>query len=752
MNRSGSLQTPDIAPATAGPRTELRGVRARPGRGTTVRRILLGGLLGLPLAAHSPASAQDLDWAQSGVADGSSGEALATDAQGNVFLAGSFRGSALTLGAGEAHETQLTGQPDGGTRFLAKYDRTGQLLWAQTLADALAIDVASAAVDSAGNAYLTGTVRGSTALGIGAHAATLTADADGDALIAKYDASGTLLWARSAGGPGWDFGSGIAVDARGILHVGGRFAQSATFGAGEPHETPLTARSPDRNGFLAAYDERGALLRAQYVSGSVAGVTLDAEGNQYLVGSFDESAQFGATRLTSAGGTDVFVAKYDCDGAALWARSSGGGGQDYGHSLAADRHGNVFVSGQFFYWAVFGAASPNEIELRGETPFNSPFFAKYDGAGTLQWVHTLGEAGDKVSAGVVKTDAAGSAYLAGDFIGEVVFGEGEPNETSLTTPGDYPGPRDVYLAKYSSSGSLAWARQARGPEKTDSAYGVAVDPAGGVYLTGYIDGSVTFGAGEPHETLLTGYALFLARFADRDAAHPDLDHDSIEDGRDNCPRLANPDQADTNRDGFGDACVPPHSVHSPTRIGADPLIGAGSRLARDVRLGARATLAENVQIERGARLGLQVRIDEGARIGPGAQIGGGARVGRGAVIGRGTRIGSSAIIEAGVTLGPDSVVGNGVRIGPDSAIGARASIALRSEILGPSVIGCDLVLGSHALVFPDVVIGRSASIGENAWIREGAVLGDFVTVVPNAHVPEGARIPDGAVVEGDGAQ
>ena len=98
------------------------------------------------------------------------------------------------------------------------------------------------AVDGSGNSYVTGHFVGSATFGPGeTNETTLTSAGFDDIFVAKYDASGDLVWAKRAGGTSVDQGSGIAVDGAGTSYVTGVFVGSATFGAGETNETTLTS-------------------------------------------------------------------------------------------------------------------------------------------------------------------------------------------------------------------------------------------------------------------------------------------------------------------------------------------------------------------------------------------------------------------------------------------------------------------------------------------------------------------------------
>lgn len=86
-------------------------------------------------------------------------------------------------------------------------------------------------------------------------------------------------------------------------------------------------------------------------------IATDDQGNQYITGSFEETADFGSTTLTSSGNKDIFVAKLDSDGNWLWAKKAGGTAYDYGQGIVLDGSGNIFVTGYFRDIANFGDIS-----------------------------------------------------------------------------------------------------------------------------------------------------------------------------------------------------------------------------------------------------------------------------------------------------------------------------------------------------------------------------------------------------------
>ena len=76
-------------------------------------------------------------------------------------------------------------------------------------------------------------------------------------------------------------------------------------------------------------------------------VATDGDGNIFVTGAFEDSVSFGATTLVSQGGYDVFIVKYNPSGSVVWAISSGGTENDYGFGVSTDSNGNVFICGDF---------------------------------------------------------------------------------------------------------------------------------------------------------------------------------------------------------------------------------------------------------------------------------------------------------------------------------------------------------------------------------------------------------------------
>ncbi|MFI5151469.1 MAG: gliding motility-associated C-terminal domain-containing protein [Bacteroidia bacterium] len=342
------------------------------------------------------------------------------------------------------------------------------------------------ATDALGNVFVTGFFD-STTLTFGTF--TLNSSGPNDIFLAKYDPSGNVLWARSAGGSGDDVAYGVATDLGGNCYITGYFKSSTiTFGT-----TVLVNSGGSIPGdvFLAKYDPSGNVLWAKSAAGvgddSGYGVATDASGNIFITGFFaSPTITFGTTTLTnvSPGSADVFLVKYDTNGNMLWARSAGGTNGDIGHGVATDASGNVFITGYFEIPSItFGTITLTNTGLLNA---GDVFIAKYDASGNVLWAERAGGPQGDQGAGVA-TDAAGNVFVCGWFESlNITFG-------TTTLPNAATWDVSFFLAKYDASGTALWA-QGVSSATNDEGWSVATDAFGNAFVSGgFSCPSITFG-------------------------------------------------------------------------------------------------------------------------------------------------------------------------------------------------------------------------------------------------------------------
>ena len=166
----------------------------------------------------------------------------------------------------------------------------------------------------------------------------------------------------------------------------------------------------------------------------------------------------------------------------------------------------------------------------------------------------------------------------------------------------------------------------------------------------------------------------------------DAEFDGIIDERDNCPTEFNPDQLDSNGDGFGDACVDP-SVMVSANVDVDRTVtvGADAKIKRDVRVGANTSVGSKVYLKRGVYVGEDVIIGDGARLNKDSEIGDSASIGPGVTMGRNVFVGPGTVIGANTVIGKDTVICGAAEIGPNSEIGKNNFVS-ELTILSPASV------------------------------------------------------------------
>lgn len=252
--------------------------------------------------------------------------------------------------------------------------------------------------------------------------------------LQKYDQSCNLIYTKQWAGQGNDVPRGITTDAFDNVYITG-YTNSFDNGS-----TQI---------FLLKYTGFGELQFSKLWGGVRNdygyGVAADNLGNVYVVGT---TSSFGA------GGSDVVLLKYDSSGNLLYQKTWGGTQNDYGTGVAVDAGGYVYVTGYTY--------------SLGPTPgIPSVFLLKYDPSGNLLFQKTWGGTKNDFATGIA-VDLDGNVYVVG-----------YTKSYSIT-----PGVPSAFLLKFDQSGDLLFMK-VWGGNRGDFAYGVAVDSAENVYVTGY---------------------------------------------------------------------------------------------------------------------------------------------------------------------------------------------------------------------------------------------------------------------------
>jgi hypothetical protein len=288
--------------------------------GNTYVSGIVGGILEGPGAGRDDAflgkfdAGGTLQWTrQFGSSETDRATGVSADEYGNVYVAGETDGV-------------LSNTTPGGTdhfdAFVGKYDSDGVLQWVRQLGTSQQDSCQAVSADELGNVYITGVTYG---------ALEGTNAGGDDAFVAKYDSGGNLQWIRQCGSPFTDWGTGVATDGLGSVYVSG-YCQSNAEGA-RPYE---------RNAFLSKYGSDGTHQWTRQLGSNrddhSHAVAADGLGNVYISG-----FTYGDLEGSNAGQEDAFVSKFDNDGNLQWTRQVGTSEGERGRGVATDGHGNAYL-------------------------------------------------------------------------------------------------------------------------------------------------------------------------------------------------------------------------------------------------------------------------------------------------------------------------------------------------------------------------------------------------------------------------
>ena len=210
-------------------------------------------------------------------------------------------------------------------------------------------------------------------------------------------------------------------------------------------------------------------------------IATDPSGFSYVTGQFFATLTIGSNSVTSYGGPDIFVAKFDPNGNCIWLRNGGSSdNQDtYGDNaggISLDSAGNCYVTGYFKGTATFGSQTIGAGSMR------NIFLVKYDTNGNEIWaVCPNGNISDHYS-NAIDSDNSGNSWITG------YLGAGNVNFGSFTLTG--PG---AFVVKHDTNGNVVFASKLGNGGNIELA-GITVDNAGNSYSAGYLLTQETIGS------------------------------------------------------------------------------------------------------------------------------------------------------------------------------------------------------------------------------------------------------------------
>jgi hypothetical protein len=406
------------------------------------------------------------------------GNGIVVDNSGNAYIVGTTRSNDFPTTSGAFRETRQSAQD----AFVTKLNAGGtDLVYSTYLGGTNNQDEGIAvAVDSTGNAHVTGSTQSST-FPTTAGAFEEVRQSFQDGFVTKLNSDGSaLLFSTYLGGDADDLGNGIALDTSGNAYV---------VGTTQSNDFPTTTgafqenRSTVRDGFVSKLETDGSdLVYSTYLGGNSDdfgnGIAVDSAGNSYIVGttrSTDFPTTSDAFQEDRQSLNDAFVTKLNSDGSNLVYSTYLGGADDddIGNDIALDSSGNTYVTGttRSNDFPTEDAFQPDQSSRR------DAFVAKINPSGEAILYSTyIGGSADDFG-GSIAVDSEGNVYLVGTT-------ESDNFLKPVPLPRNRSGAKDVFISKLDPFGDTFIYSTYLGGSQDDIGNGIAVDSSGNAFVTG----------------------------------------------------------------------------------------------------------------------------------------------------------------------------------------------------------------------------------------------------------------------------
>jgi Beta-propeller repeat len=401
----------------------------------------------------------------------------ATDAQGNLYVAGETSSGSITNPSVTARSSR--------TAFVAKLNGSGiQVLYTAYLGGSAYDSGRGIALDPSGNIYITG-VTESSDFPVTTGAFLTHAPGSQEAFVAKLSSGFVLQYSTYLGGGTADFGLAIAVDTTGAAYVAGQ-TESPSF----PVSTGAFEKSYQggiSDCFVSKLNPAGsALAYSTFLGGSAldlcAGIAVDATGDAYVAGTTYSTNFPVAAALQSGllGTATAFVTKINATGSALvYSTYLGGSLIDNATAIAVDSTGAAYVTGDTASFDFPTTLGVFQTGLNGQ--YNA-FASKLSAAGsTLVYSTLVGGSGSDVGTAIA-VDSAGRAIIGG-YTSSSNF----PTSGAIQTA--FQGAFDGFSTVLDPVGATLVFSSYFGGSADDRVYAVAAGPLNKLYLAGMTSSS-----------------------------------------------------------------------------------------------------------------------------------------------------------------------------------------------------------------------------------------------------------------------
>src|SRR4051812_6896784 len=438
-----------------------------------------------------------------------SGNAVAIDAAGNTYFAGTFRGK-MDVNRSNSGKRFLNAV-DNYDAFLVKYDPNGKLIWSAQLGSTEGDEsIDRLVIGPSGDVYATGVFEESVDFDPKAGVHRLTSDGKKDGFILHLTAGGKYVWAGNIGGERDDAITAFAVGPSGDMYYSG-FVRLR----GDADPTKRVRNIVDRgvdDTILARLNGKSGAIKWMKVFGenatreTISGLAVDANESLLAAGVFNEEVSFDRRNPSfdrkAVGSDDIYLARLDSRGNFQFIKTIGGKKQETVADMVQDDQGNLYLTGNFAKTVDF---EPGGGQTLLAAPGNgSAYVMKMDADANLAWARQIAPAvidGHDEQAVIIAralgVDSSGAVYSIGDFAGTVDF---DPSSAlrvvDLDKSGDTPAisgqleASDTYVQKLDADGNFVQVDHFGGEDGTVLSHDIAVESGGAMEITGAYAGFV----------------------------------------------------------------------------------------------------------------------------------------------------------------------------------------------------------------------------------------------------------------------
>jgi len=380
---------------------------------------------------------------------------ISIDKSGNLYVAGTFRGT-CDFNPDDEVENRTSHKfksADAVDIFVVKLNSMGQFIWATTFGgdNSIVKSYISMDIDRSSNVYIGGYAAGGMEFNLESGLEQYPASSRDDIFICKINSLGNINWAKRWGSKCED----IAVASDGMLYVTGCAHGISTLnkenGSIEINEDGkrrvyLWGLNPD-----GEFDSQWLWDTQDFTSWCR--LFLDKKDNLYLSagfkGQFDVNPNGGEKLITATGSNDIFLAMFDKQGDFQWVKTFGGDDKNTTMDISVDRTGFVFIAGLYGGNGDFNPGNGTaEMTAVHKT---DPFLSKFTRDGDYKWSRSWKGDG-KVTVFSITTDPNGNVYMSGRYTKTIDFAPGPTNDTQTAV-----GKSDAFLLKLTPQGKyLGW--------------------------------------------------------------------------------------------------------------------------------------------------------------------------------------------------------------------------------------------------------------------------------------------------------